>query len=521
MIVFDLRNPLAGDTPVTNRIIPIETKVNALSQCLVLQNVEAVAEEQGVAPNSIRNWFVDKVLPSLPEALAKEHPGPNPKETPRPIRLAEGTRVTLRKEVEERPEHCPHCQSSRVWKNGRYRVINWLAFLSIRWFSQKRVAIQRHRCGACGCEIDTVQRQSLAQARRQAWQFFKQLAAFSKFKLGLSNRRIALLAAFAFGRAVSATFVNDITHTVGQKAQATLKRIANCRQKVAQVLMGDETFPRILDWQSLRAKGHSLGVAICESGLIRGVKVVRNQTRDLGTLFKEVVGKGFKPQYFLSDFDVHFPKIVCQAIDGIRLLKDFVHAERIIGRCFEMAVRQVTLMVPKGTSLKERQKQRDLKRSLLRKRLEPVCALFIKAFQPGYESVAFLYIEGALARLQDPRIVIQSESVCYLHKQLTKFFVKHGATLEFQFEQKALVGLVCTSNLLESKNSIFKMFARIAQSFQRSETCDCFWNGVALMEDFDVKQRGLHQGTSAMERTEINLDDLGAHSFFEAVGLAN
>jgi hypothetical protein len=41
------------------------------------------------------------------------------------------------------------------------------------------------------------------------------------------------------------------------------------------------------------------------------------------------------------------------------------------------------------------------------------------------------------------------------------------------------------------------------------------------MENFDVKQRGLHQGTSAMQRAEINLDDLGAHSFFEAVGLAN
>ena len=40
---------------------------------------------------------------------------------------------------------------------------------------------------------------------------------------------------------------------------------------------------------------------------------------------------------------MHFPKIVCQAIDGIRLLKDFVHAERIIGRYFEAAVRQVTL----------------------------------------------------------------------------------------------------------------------------------------------------------------------------------
>ena len=510
---------------MTNRIIPIDIKVNALIQCLTLQNVEAVAEEQGVSPNSIRNWFVDKVLPSLPEALAKEHPGPKPKEAPtltRPaLSMSKGKRAASSAEVDERPDQCPHCQSSHVWKNGRYRVINWLAFLTVRWFSQKRVAVQRQRCGTCGREIDTLQRQRLAQARRQAWRFFKQLAGFSKFKLGLSNRRVALLAAFAFGRAVSATFVSDVTRTVGQKAQATLKRIANCRQKVAQVLMGDETFPRILDWQSLRAKGHSLGVAICETGLIRGVKVVRDQARDLGSLFKSVVGKGFHPQYFLSDFDVHFPKIICQAIEGIRLLKDFVHAERIIDRYFEAAVRQVTLGIPKGTSLKERQKQRDLKRRLLRKRLEPVRALFIKAFQPGYESVACLYIEGALARLQDPHIVIQTESVCSLHKQLTKFFAKHGATLEFQFEQKALVGLVCTSNLLESKNSIFKMFARIAQSFQRSETCEWFWSGVALMENFDVKQRGLHPGTSAMQRAEINLDDLGAHSFFEAVGLAN
>ena len=107
-----------------------------------------------------------------------------------------------------------------------------------------------------------------------------------------------------------------------------------------------------------------------------------------------------------------------------------------------------------------------------------------------------------------------------LHKQLTEFFAKHGSTLEFQFEMKVLIGLVCMSNLLESKNSIFKMFAHIAQSFQRSDTCERFWSGVSLMEDFDVKLRGLHQGTSAMQRAEINLDDLGAQSFFEAVGLA-
>jgi len=103
---------------------------------------------------------------------------------------------------------------------------------------------------------------------------------------------------------------------------------------------------------------------------------------------------------------------------------------------------------------------------------------------------------------------------------LTQFFAKHGATLAFQFEQKAKAGLVCTSNLLESKNSLFKPFARLAQSFQRSETCEWFWSGVALMEDFDVKGRGRHAGTSAIARAAINLEDLGAHTFFEAVGLA-
>ena len=506
---------------MANRIIPIETKDNALNQCLALQNVAAVADMLGVAPNSIRYWFETKVLAKLPEVLEKEQPGTKVKATPAAMRPAEGKRAVSTGEGDERPGFCPDCQSGRVWKNGLYGVINWLAFLSLHWFSQSRVAIQRYRCGDCGCEIASPQRQRLAQARRQGWQFFKRLVAFSKFKLALSDRRTSLLAAFAFGRAVSATFVNQVTHSAGQPAQATLKQIAACRQKVAKVLMGDETFPHILDWQSLRAKGHSLGVAICESGLIRGVKVVRHQSRDLGALFKDVIGKGYQPQYFLSDFDVHFPKIVSQAIEGIRFLKDFVHALRIIVRYFDMAVRQVTIEVPKGTSLKERQKQLDLKRHLIRKHLEPVRALFFKAFQPGYESVAFLYIEGALARLQDPHIVIQTESVCNLHKQLTKFFTKHGRTLEFQFEQKARTGLLCTSNLLESKNSIFKPFARIAQSFQRSDTCEWFWCGVALMENFDVKLRGLHQGTSAMQRAEINLDDLGAHSFFEAVGLAD
>jgi len=42
---------------------------------------------------------------------------------------------------------------------------------------------------------------------------------------------------------------------------------------------------------------------------------------------------------------------------------------------------------------------------------------------------------------------------------------------------------------------------------------------VALLENFDVKTRGVHVGTSAMQRAGINLEDVGATDFFAAVGL--
>jgi hypothetical protein len=107
-----------------------------------------------------------------------------------------------------------------------------------------------------------------------------------------------------------------------------------------------------------------------------------------------------------------------------------------------------------------------------------------------------------------------------LHRKLTKFFNKHGRTLAFQLEQKAQADLVSTSNAMESKNSIFKPFTRHAKSFQRPDSCENFMNGVALMENFDVKARGKNAGTSAIQRAGIKLEDLGAASFFEAVGLA-
>jgi len=75
-----------------------------------------------------------------------------------------------------------------------------------------------------------------------------------------------------------------------------------------------------------------------------------------------------------------------------------------------------------------------------------------------------------------------------------------------------------TTNALESKNGIFKPFSRLAKSFLLA-TGQAFFAGVALMENFDVKSRGIHKGASAIQRAGINLDDLGAADFFSAVDL--
>ena len=69
---------------MSNRIIPTETKANALSQCLALHDIESVAEKLGVAPNSIRYWFETKMLANLPELLEKEQPSPKLEAAPGP-----------------------------------------------------------------------------------------------------------------------------------------------------------------------------------------------------------------------------------------------------------------------------------------------------------------------------------------------------------------------------------------------------------------------------------------------------
>jgi hypothetical protein len=71
--------------------------------------------------------------------------------------------------------------------------------------------------------------------------------------------------------------------------------------------------------------------------------------------------------------------------------------------------------------LKERKKQRQLKRRLLRKNLRPLLSRVFKAFSPSYESVCVLLLEGVISQLQDPAVIIQTASVQILARRLQRF----------------------------------------------------------------------------------------------------
>jgi hypothetical protein len=491
---------------MANRIIPVETKVKVMNECLRLVDVEEVAACAGVSPGAVHYWFNHKLKPALGDILVNEPPGPKPQTS---FRKEGGKPVP-----EDRPTICDKCGGTRIWKNGTYAVINWAWLLTVGWLvGLHHILIQRWRCAQCGHELVSGEQKRQAQARRVWWQQVCRLIGLSRFKLGLSVRRTQLLIAFQYGRTVSVGFIQRQTQLMGQRARAMLERLCLCRQKVARFLLFDETFPR------LGKRAYRLGVVICEYGLIRSVRTLRRKAQDIPAQLRAVVSGHYQPQFFLTDLEVTYGKYQEQAGLALYHLRDVVHLMRQIIRLFDDAVREVTLDVPKGLSHKERKKQRVLKQRLLRKRLRPILAVALRAFAPGNESVCVLMLEGVVSQLRDPRLVLQTASVKRLARRLERFIRKHGPAINTLLELAVTEGTPKTTNALESKNGIFKPFSLIAKAF-RLATGQNFFAGVALMENFDVKTRGPNKGTSAIQRAGINLDDLGAADFFTAVGLA-
>jgi hypothetical protein len=292
-----------------------------------------------------------------------------------------------------------------------------------------------------------------------------------------------------------------------------LTHLRACRQAVARFLLYDETYPK------LQQRAYSLGVAICEHGLIRSVRCIVRKSKDIPAQLRAVVGEHFQPAYFLTDLDVLFNRYLQAAGLQLSHLRDRVHLLRQIVRLFDEAVRDVTLDVPKGLPIKDRKQQRRLKQRLLRKQLQPLLTLVFKAFAPGYEGLCILLLEGIISQLQDGTYVIQTASVQTLARRLQRFITKHQAAINTLLQLAVEQGTPTTTNALESKNGLLKPFSRSAKFFPLPARCQLFFAGVALMENFDVKTRGTHRGTSAMQRAQINLDDFGATDFFTAVGL--
>lgn len=487
-----------------NRVIPIETKVKVMQESLCLSNVEVIATSYEVSVGALYYWFNEKVKPALGEILKNDPPGPEPKPD---------LEVKDVQAIVERPDACDQCGSLHVWKNGNYEVINWIRLLTIGWLvGLQKVILQRWRCAQCGHELATLERQRQAEARRAWWQQVKCLIGLSRFKLCLSVRKTQILVAFAYGRQVSVGFIQRQTQSIGRRAQSVLERLSDCRQKVTHFLLYDETFPK------LGKRAYSLGVVICEYGLIRSVRTIRRKAKDIPDQLRKVIGEHYHPEHFLTDLDVTYGEYLARAGLLLKHLRDIVHLMRQIGRMFDDAVKEVTLDVPKGLSQKERQNQRHLKQRLLRKRLKPLLTTAFKAFAPGYESVCVLMLEGVVSQMRDPKLILQTESVQRLARRMERFIKKHSHAINTLLEMAVKAGTPKTTNSLESKNALFKPFSRIAKSLRLATAWD-FFAGVALMENFDVKSRGFHQGTSAIQRAEVNLDDLGATDFFSAVGL--
>jgi hypothetical protein len=481
----------------------VAEKVESVKIALQQINIAEAAREAEIAESTLR-YDLNKLEQALPKVLANQKPGPPPG-SPASTAKVEAEGVT-------RPGVCPVC-GDQVRKNGTYEVLNWVLLLTMGWLGVQHIVLQRWRCKGCGHELISPERARQAEARQAWWRQVNRLIALARFKLGVSVRLTQVLVQFVYGRPVSIGHIERLSQRVGVQAAGMLTKLNRCRQAVARFLLFDETFPK------LKKRSASLGVAICEHGLIRSVRCLTRKAKDIPTQLSQVVGEHFQPTYFLTDLDVLYHQYLRQAGLTLGHLRDKVHLTRQIVRLFDQAVREVTLDVPKGLPPRARKKQLQLKRRLRQRQLQPLLTLVFKAFSPGYESICVLLLTGLVTHLQDPTVVIQTASVQTLTRRLQRFLNKHGDTINLLLQLSIEQGTPTTTNALESKNSIFKPFSRLAKFFPQPSRCTSFFSAVALMENFDLKTRGPNKDTSAMQRAKINLQDFRATDFFSAVGL--
>jgi transposase-like protein len=478
--------------------IPEDIHVKALNEALTLSDVEAIAKKYGISDQTIRRKY--KLILSLIPSLIWL----SPNNIPFVNELLHQLKAPCR---------CPQCDSPNVSKNGKLRLVNWAKRLLkkiIPSLSNDKEDVQRFICNNCGCQIHSDEHNTLKQIRTSTRLFVDKFICLLRFKEGLSLRSISRIIGFAFGINASLGYLSKFTNIIGQKAQDKMEKLSLCKAtKKAIVAIIDETFPKIFH------KSVFLGLVICEHGLIRAIGCVKRSSASIKGLLNQSMGQSFCPSFLLGDFHPSYTEVAKKL--GLTRLTDFVHAIRHLYKLVRIHSGKVRLSL-KDTdkfSPKQRKEMLKLKKKLLRKQVMPIIQTLFKGFKKQYRAVGHLYIIGALEELQ--RLTEQFPSLNSLYKAMNKFVQKYLPTWALQMELDSSVPT--TSNSVESKNSILKIFSRRIKAFYSKASLLRFFSAVALWENFDVKERGPYKGTSAIERAGIDLHNFGAANFFEAVEL--
>jgi len=315
----------------------------------------------------------------------------------------------------------------------------------------------------------------------------------------------------AFAHSCSTGYITTLCRKVNKRAQETMELLNSCVEKTAEMLFLDETFPRTKEFSTAQ-----LAVVIDEFGLIRVVKAITDRRKELFRLIESVLTL-VKPRYFMSDYDKTYAKFVQEIAPDIVHCKDFVHALRIIYRDAKTAISRLTVKT-RGQMTEEKKKEiKQLKKKLLSKRLYPLLHRLARGFKEENAQIGALYIEGGLEELKE--LAEQFPSLKHFYKKTAKFVYKYIDIWAFQMELNFKKGLPTTSNSVESKNSLFKVFRNNSKCFETKVTMEEFFTAVALLENFSVKSRGKHKGTSAVMRAGVDLEKLGGKDFFEVIGL--
>lgn len=336
-----------------------------------------------------------------------------------------------------------------------------------------------------------------------------------RFKLGVSVRGISTIIKETYGIFGSIGYIDKVCTIAAENASAEMSKINSCSQNKAETLMFDETFPKAKDKGCI-----NLGVATCENGLIRKVKLIDTTSKaaELEKFFKQLITVNYRPSYFISDYELNYPKAIQKKIPEIEILKDTVHTVRQLNKDAKSAINKVTLVGEKILKLGKGKKKSllKLKKSLLSKQLNKVMYRMRKGFTRNKCAVGTIYIEGALEELRE--LTDKLPSLINLYKKISKFINKYIDTWNTSMKLHVYNNVPLTSNIVESKNGIFKAFSKKAKSYS-SQNIENFFNAVALMENFDIKTRGKNKGTNAMIRAGIDLEEFGANTFFESIGL--